>query len=157
MREATSQPARRPWSACGPLSKHGLHVSAEVRAGRRGTGTPHPLWVGGLWLTEPTERESISHRVAGLGHRQTQGKNKPVVPPSAKCYCTESGKFKRSQEYLLLFPSPHTLTWKQKERDVKTATEVRKYQGSLLLGLNDAIILYLNNGENSSKNSTCCK
>lgn len=45
--------------------------------------------VGGLRLTEPTERVSISHRVAGLGHRKSEGKNNP---PPAKCYRTVSGK-----------------------------------------------------------------
>lgn len=81
--------------------------------------------VGGLWLTEPTERESISHRVAGLGRRQTQGKNKPIAPPSAKYYCTESGKFKRSQEYLVLFPPPHTQ--KKSDENSEGSEEVSRF------------------------------
>lgn len=77
IRPATPRPALLPWSACGPLSKHAMGVSGEVRAGQRGIGTPHPHWAGEesrRFVSDRTHRDKVHQSESCQHWPQRDGK-----------------------------------------------------------------------------------
>lgn len=104
MRGATPRPARQPRSARGLLSKHAGYVSTEVRAGWRGTGTPHSLWAGeesGIFVTDRAHRESGKQPQSSRPWPQKEGRNNRAAPSSVLLDCER--KIQRLQEFLTCF------------------------------------------------------
>lgn len=104
MRGATPRPARQPRSARGLLSKHAGYVSTEVRAGWRGTGTPHSLWAGeesGIFVTDRAHRESGKQPQSSRPWPQKEGRNNRAAPSSVLLDC--EWKIQRLQEFLTCF------------------------------------------------------
>lgn len=99
-RGATPRPARQLRSARGLLSKHARYVSAEVRAGRRGTGTPHSLWAGeesGVFVTDRAHRQSGKQPQSSRPWPQKEGRDNRAAPSSVLLDCER--KIQRLREF----------------------------------------------------------